>query len=186
MPREVGIAFVYTAASATSILLVAKSALGEAHVLGLLFGNILTVSTTHLAILAGTVIVVGVIHSRYHREFLYTSFDPETARASGYRVGIWNLLFDLTLAMSIALAIHEAGSLLVFSYLVQPALFGFLVARRFRGIVIASFLASLTATVSGVFLSVIFDLPTGPTIMAGSALFVLVGLLIRKFRPRDV
>ena len=102
VPREAGIAFVYAAASATSILLVAKSALGEAHVLGLLFGNILTVSTVHLAFLAGAVVVVGLVHWRFYPEFLYASFDPETARASGYRVGRWNVVFDLTLAMSIA------------------------------------------------------------------------------------
>jgi len=182
VPREAVVGFAYAAPAAASILLVAKSAQGEAHVLGLIFGNILTLTGRDLWILGGTAGVVGLLHLLFAKEFLFSSFDPETARTAGYRVGVWNLLFEVTLAGAIAIAIHAAGSLLVFSYLVQPALVGLLLAERMPGVMMWALGSGLAAAVGGLLISVWLDLPTGPTVVALSSLFVAVALVIRRIR----
>jgi ABC-type Mn2+/Zn2+ transport system permease subunit len=182
IPREAGIGFAYAAPAALSILLVAKSAQGEAHVLGLLFGNILTLTGADLAVLALVTGVVALIHLLFAKEFIFSSFDPETARTAGYNVTFWNVLFDLTLAGAIAIAIHAAGALLVFSYLVQPALVGLLLGARMRGVVLGAVGSALAAGVLGLAISIVVDLPTGPSVVAVSSFFVLVALSAKKLR----
>jgi ABC-type Mn2+/Zn2+ transport system permease subunit len=184
LPRDAGIGFAYATAAAASILLVAKSAQGEAHVLGLLFGNILTLTGRDIAVLAAVVVVVGGVHLVFAKEFLFSSFDPETARTAGYRVGMWNVIFDLTLAGAIAMAIHAAGALLVFSYLVQPAMVGIFLSKRLRGVVAWAFSSGIAAAVLGLVSSVLWDLPTGPTVVAVSSLFVVAAWTVSKLRAR--
>lgn len=182
IPRDAFIGFVYATAVATSTLLVSKSAQGESHALGLLFGNILTVNTAHLLILAAVTAMVAVVHFLFFKEFLFTSFDPETARASGLRVGAWNMLFDLTLAVTIAAALHEAGSLLVFSMLIQPALAALLLSSELRWVLLLSVILGVLATVVGLAISVLADLPTAPAMVAVSSLLVLCAWIFRKLR----
>ncbi len=176
VPREARIGFLYVAAVASSTLLVAKSADGEAHVLGLLFGNILTVTDGHLWILLVVTVLVLLLHAAFYKQILFASFDPETARAAGFRVRGWNALFDLSLALVIAVGLHEAGSLLVFSYLVQPALAGLLLASSMRGVIQWAIGLGLAATLLGVAGSVLADLPTGPSVVAVNALFVVIAM----------
>jgi ABC-type Mn2+/Zn2+ transport system permease subunit len=182
VPREAVVGLVYAVATAAGILLVAKSAQGESHVLGLLFGNILTLTLGDVLRLAVVVVVVAVVHGLFAKEFLFASFDPETARAAGYRVGGWNMLFDVTLAVAIAAALNAAGALLVFSYLVQPALFGLLVASRLRWVMITAVAAGLGATLLGLALSILADLPTGPTVVAVSGVMVVFAFVLRWLR----
>lgn len=184
LPRETGVGFAYATATALSILLVAKSAQGEAHVLGLLFGDILTLTWKDVLVLAFVLAAVAGIHVAFAREFLFSSFDPETARTAGFRVQRWNVLFDLTLAAAIAMAIHAAGALLVFSYLVQPALIGIMLAERMRGVMLWSVGCALLCTVVGLALSVLWDLPTGPTVVAVSSSCVVLAWTVRRLRVK--
>lgn len=184
IPREAAIGFTYAAAAASSILLVAKSAQGEAHVLGLLFGNILTLTGGDLVVLAIVTVVVAAIHVLFGKEFLFSSYDPETARSSGFNVGFWNVLFELTLASAIAICIHAAGALLVFSYLVQPAMVGLMMAGQLRGVVWWAVGSGLVATLVGIVASIMADFPTGPTVVACSSILVVAATLFRWVRPR--
>ena len=113
---------------------------------------------------------------------LWPHWLAEYATAATLVVGGIAVIVDASWARVVAAI--GAGALLVFSYLVQPALFGFLVAARLRSVMLASMIAGFVATVAGVFLSVLFDLPTGPTIVAASAVFVLAGLAVRRLRRR--
>jgi len=180
LPRDAGIGAVYVASAATSILLVAKSAQGEAHVLGLLFGNILTITAGDLIGLAIVALAVLTLHLLFAKEILFASFDPESARASGLRVRAWNLLFDVTLALAIAMSIRAAGALLVFSFLLQPAMVGLRLAHGMRGVMVWSLASAGLATVVGLAISLSFDLPTGPAIIAIQSGLVVLSLLKRR------
>lgn len=185
LPREATIAFLYAASTAAATLLVARSAQGESHLLGLLFGNILTLDGGEVARLAAVAAGVALLHGIFHKEFLFTSFDPVTARSAGYRVAAWDLLFDLSLAVAIAMSIHAAGALLVFSCLVQPAMVGLLLAKGMRGVSSWAVGSGLFAAAAGVWLSIQFDLPSGPCIVATSSALVLLALALRPRLGRE-
>jgi len=181
--RDAMTGFVYSSSTALSILLVAKSAQGESHVLGLLFGNILTLRESDLILLAIVCVVVIAVHLAFAKQFLFAGFDPETARTAGFEVRRWNALFDLTLAVAIATALYAAGALLVFSFLVQPALLGLAMGRRMPQVTMWAVASALIATLAGVTLSVLADLPTGPTVTVSSSVLLVLALLFRRIRP---
>jgi len=84
----------------------------------------------------------------------------------------------------IAFAMQFAGVLLVFNFLVLPAVAGLLISRSMRGMFAVAIIASLTASVVGFSLSVVFDLPTGPAIIAVSGALLLIAWLIRIAQQR--
>ncbi len=124
------------------------------------------------------------MHAVFYKEFLFVSFDRETARTLGYNVTFWNLFLYLTLGLVIAFAMQFAGVLLVFNFLVLPAVAGLLVARGMRGMFAVAIAASLAASVVGFSFSVVFDLPTGPSIIAVSGALLLIAWLIRIAQHR--
>ena len=69
----------------------------------------------------------------FYKEFLFVSFDRETARTLGYNVDVWDLLLYLTLGLVIAFAMQFAGVMLVFNFLVLPAVTGLLLSHSMRG-----------------------------------------------------
>lgn len=172
----------YAVASALAVLFVAKSAQGEAHLLDVLSGNILTVTPAEVWWMAGVGLAAVTAHSLLSKQFLFSAFDPETAQASGIRAGWWDLLFFLILGVIISLAIRLAGTLLVFAFLVMPAVTGLLLSQRLGRVYAIAVGAASIATVGGLYASVTIDLPSGPAIVACSFIILAVVWLISRFR----
>ena len=183
IPPDARIGVGYVVAGALAILFIAKAAVGEAHDI-FLQGNILGITRGDWLVLLGVSIPVLLVHTLFYKEFLFISFDQETARTLGYRVERWTLLLYLTIGLSIAFAMQFAGLMLVFDFLVLPAVTGLLMARGMSGVFAWAIGAGLTAAVIGFSLSVPFDLPTGPAIVAVSGVLVILAWLIRRLRER--
>lgn len=173
----------YALAAAIGILLVAKATVGEAHDI-FLQGNILGMTRTDALTLLGIVAPVLLVHLVFHKEFLFVSFDREMARTLGFRVRAWDMLLYLTLGLVIAFAMQFAGVILVFSFLVLPAVTGLLVARRMAGTFLVAVGAALVAAVIGFALSIPFDLPTGPSMITVSGGLVILAWLVRLTQRR--
>ena len=172
----------YAVASALAVLFVAKSAQGEAHMLDVLSGNILTVTSHEVWWMAGVGLTAVMLHALLSKQFLFSMFDPETAQASGIRAGWWDLLFFLILGIIISLAIRLAGTLLVFAFLVVPAVTGLLLSQRLGRVCVIAVGASAVAKIIGLYASVKMDLPSGPAIVAVLFAVLLVAWVIAKIR----
>jgi len=179
IPPDATIGVTYVVAAAAGILLISKATTGEAHDI-FLQGNILGITLTDMWVLLGVAIPVLLVHFVFYKEFLFVSFDRETAHTLGYNVTFWNLLLYGTLGLVIAFAMQFAGVMLVFNFLVLPAVTGMLVARSMRGTFLVAVCAALVAAVIGFSLSVPFDLPTGPAMIACSGALVLLAWLARQ------
>jgi zinc transport system permease protein len=181
VPPDGKIGVWYAVGAAAGILLIAKAATGEAHDI-FLQGNILGITRSDtLELLAATFPVLAA-HAVFYKEFLFVAFDRETARTLGYRVRRWDLALYLSLGFVISLAMQFAGVLLVFNFLVLPAVTGLLVARGMAGTFAVSIGSALAAAVVGFALSIPFDLPTGPTMIAVSGVIVLLTWMVRRLR----
>lgn len=179
VPPDAVIGVTYAAAAAAGILLIAKASVGEAHDI-FLQGNILGITRTDTWILLAVAIPVLLIHFAFYKEFLFVSFDREMARTLGYSVRTWNLVLYFTLGIVIAFSMQFAGVILVFNFLVLPAVTGMLVARSMAAIFAIAIAAALVAAVTGFVLSVLGDLPSGPTIIAASATMVAMAAIGRR------
>jgi zinc transport system permease protein len=181
VPPDATIGVAYAVAAAAGILLISKAAHGEAHDL-FLQGNILSITARDTMVLLGVSIPVLLVHLVFYKEFLFVSFDRETARTMGYRVEGWNLLLYLTLGLVIAFAMQFAGVMLVFNFLVLPAVTGLILARGMAAVFSVSIVAAVAAAVIGFSLSVPYDLPTGPTMIGVSGLLALAAWTVRRLR----
>jgi zinc transport system permease protein len=179
VPPDAAIGVTYAVAAAVGILLIAKAKTGEAHDI-FLQGNILGITRLDTMILLAVAVPVLLVHLVFYKEFLFVSFDRETARTLGYNVRFWNLLLYFTLGVVIAYAMQFAGVMLVFNFLVLPAVTGLLLARSMRGIFAVAIGSALLAALLGFSLSVPFDLPSGPAIIAVSGALALIAWAARR------
>lgn len=181
IPPDAVIGVVYAAAGAVGILLIAKAVAGEAHDV-FLSGNILGITRTDTLLLFAVCLPVLLLHAVFYKEFLFVSFDPETAVTLGYRVRAWNLLLYFTIGIVIAFAMQLAGVMLVFNFLVLPAVTGLLLSRGMRGAFAWAVASAMAASVIGFTLSIPFDLPTSPAIIAVSAVITLLAWAVHPLR----
>jgi ABC-type Mn2+/Zn2+ transport system permease subunit len=183
VPPDATIGVTYAVAAAAGILLISKATTGEAHDI-FLSGNILGITRADTLVLLAVTIPVLVAHALFYKEFLFVSFDRETARTLGYRVTFWNVFLYFTLGLVIAFAMQFAGVMLVFDFLVLPAVTGLLLARSMAGIFTISVISALVAAILGFSLSVPFDLPSGPAIIAVSGVIALLAWGARGLQHR--
>ena len=183
VPPDATIGVTYATAAAAGILLIAKAKSGEVHDI-FLQGNILGITRADTLVLLAVSIPVLLAHTLFYKEFLFVSFDREMARTMGYRVTFWNLFLYFTLGLVIAFAMQFAGVILVFNFLVLPAVTGLLLAHNMRGIFAVAVLSAVVAAVVGFSLSVPFDLPSGPAIIAVSAALALLAWPTRLMQRR--
>lgn len=187
LTQESYLGLAYAAASAATILLIGHTAHGTDDIMNLLFGNILAVTPTDLALMGGAAVLVLGTHLICQRPFRFVFYDPEMAQTLGYNPKLWNLLFYLTLGIAIASVTRVAGALLTFSFLVIPAMTALSLAKGMRWIFGLAIGSAVLASVIGLLVSYQFDMPTGPAIVAVSAVLLLVSsataALLHRVRP---
>jgi zinc transport system permease protein len=166
----------YVLAAALAVVFIAKNPVGEARALSVLFGNILSVPAPELAALAIVSVAVVLVHLQFRKEFVFVSFDYETAAAQGLNARGWNLLLYLTLGVAIAFAIRSAGLLVTFALLVLPGLGARLLTVGMTAMFRTAIGLGTLAVPIGLTAAFALDLPTGATIALGVAL--LFGLAL--------
>jgi len=183
IPSDARLGIAYVLAGAAAVLLIAHVGGGDAHAL-LLRGNILGIRGQEVILLLAVVTAVLLLHLLFHKELVFVSYDAEMASTLGYRIRAWNLLLYLTLGAVIAVSIQSAGVLLVFSSLVLPAVTGILLGGSLGAVIFWSASSGVTAAAGGFVLSVRFDLPSGPAIVATSGIFLALAWGLRALLRR--
>ena len=122
--QEAVIGVVYAVSSAAAVLLADRSPHGAEHLRTMLVGSILAVRLTDVVKVAALYAAVGLFHWLCRRPFFLISLDPMTAFRDGWRVRLWDFLFYASFGVVVASSVRVAGVLLVFSYLIVPALAG--------------------------------------------------------------
>jgi ABC-type Mn2+/Zn2+ transport system permease subunit len=183
VPQEASVGVGYAFAGALAVLLVHLGT-GEAHILDILTGNIIGVELADIWVMAGVFLVIASVHRLCFKEFLFASFDPETAASQGLRVGLWDGLLFLTIGVVVAVSIQSVGTLVTFAYLVVPAAAALSLAKGMNAAVfVAPFLAAAPALI-GYYLSYRLDLPTGATVTAAMAALLLGALCLTELSFR--
>lgn len=167
--RDTAVAVVITTLFGAGVLL-ALSPSSPPGLQGLLFGDVLGVSDTDLA-LAGALaaLVVGAL-AVLHGRLLAVGFDRLSAPGLGVRPLIVDGALLVLLALALLVAVQGLGNLLVVAVLVAPASAARLVARRMAPMMVASALVAVVAGAGGLYLSYYAGTAAGASIAA-----ILVG-----------
>ncbi len=183
IPQEAVIGIAYVFAAAAAILLLSRAAEGDEEIKNMLVGNILLVSPIDVWKCFALFVAVGIVHAVFRRSFLLVSFDRDRAYREGLQVRWWDFFFYALFGLVVTSFVRIAGVLLVFSYLIVPAVCGINLAHRIGHRLLIGWMIALIGGVAGLFFSYWVDLPSGAAIVCtfgGLLILVSIGTLFRR------
>ena len=140
----------------------------------LLFGQILAVSSFDVFIVTAMCISVVSLIIIFFKQLLFYSFDPTGAEVKGLNTNFLNYLFLVILSVAIVASLQTVGIILVLSMLLIPAAASKQITNTFVSSIYVSILFGVFSSVSGLYLSYFFNLPSGPTMsMVATSLFIV-------------
>jgi zinc/manganese transport system permease protein len=179
IPQEAIIGISYAVASAAVILTMSKST-GEAeHLKSMLVGNILSVQWPEVGKTAAIYSVIGFVHWLFRKRFLEISIDPKGAAARGVPVRLWDFLFYGSFGFVVSSSVAIAGVLLVFCFLIVPSVGAMLFARTIGKRLAIGWIMGIFVSILGMYFSVLFDLPTGATIVCTFGVVLMAMAAVR-------
>lgn len=149
----------------------------------LLLGQVLGVSNVDVLVsLALTALVIAGLYI-FHRQLVYTTFDPVGAEVIGIRTGLVEYALLTLLALVIVIGIEAAGIVLVMAMLITPAAAAYLLARRFVRVMFLGATIGAASAVVGLYLSYHANLPSGPAMaLVATAVFACAAATKRTVR----
>ncbi|GAB3266015.1 metal ABC transporter permease [Arthrobacter pigmenti] len=156
----------------------------SANKFGLLTGQIVSVDTVQLNLLAGCAIAVIIALLLIWRPLTFASADPDLAEARGLPVNGLSIVFMFLLGVSVALSIQVVGALLVLALVITPAAAALRVTSSPRMVVVLSVLFAMTAVVGGILVAVGGRIPISPYVTTISFLIYVVCRLIGSRRRK--
>lgn len=181
LKSDVSIGVVFSSLFALGILLLVK-AQTALDLTQILFGNVLTIQNSSMILTLVIIGIVLVVLFTFFKGFLITSFDPIVAKAYGINVNLFHYVLMLLLTLVTVASLETVGVILVVSLLVTPAATAYLLTDKFKVMIfLAAFIGALSS-LFGIYLSFVFNLTSGSTIVLVSAVFFALAYL---FSPKE-
>ncbi len=139
-----------------------------------LFGNILAVTPAEVRDTAIITCVVLLVVISLYKELLFYTFDPLGAESAGLPVNLLNFGLMVLIALTVVASMKSVGVILVLSLLITPAATAYLLVKQLHQVMILGAIIGIISSISGMYLSYYFNLPSGPAIvLVASGFFVL-------------
>jgi zinc/manganese transport system permease protein len=174
LPQEALIGVVYAVAASLAIIILSKAPEGGEELKSLLVGHLLFVGWPELIKLCVLYALVAIVLFLVHPRLRLISLNPESAFKHGLNVKWWDFLFYALFALVVTNSVEIAGVLLVFSFLVIPALCAMLFSSKTWTRLLIGWGGGVTASVLGMLASYAWDIPTGASVVCVFALVLLL------------
>lgn len=178
IPQEAVIGLVYALAAASAILVIDKAPHGAEQLKEILTGSILWVKWETIIIAAVVYAIVGSFHFIFRNKFLLISYNPEMAYRQGINVRLWDFLFYVSFGIVITHSVSTAGVLLVFVFLVVPAIATIMITEKLWLQLVLGWSMGTLVSILGLYISYVADLPSGPAVVVTYGLVLLVTTLM--------
>lgn len=163
--QEAAIGIVYVVSAALAVMVLDRLPSEAEHLKGMLVGNILFVTWPQVVKTLVLYSVVGLAHYLFRERFTTISFNPEKAAAQQLSVRFWDFLFYALFGFVVTSSVELAGVLLVFTFLIIPAVAARRFARDMKGRLWLGWGLGVLTSLVGIIISARYDLPTGPAIV---------------------
>jgi zinc/manganese transport system permease protein len=187
VPQEAIIGIVYAVSSAAAILVLDKAPHGEEAIKAMLVGSILFVTWPQIIKVTIVYLAVGVLHLLLRKKFLLISMNLGLARQNGLWIRFWDFIFYITFGLVVTSSVRVAGVLLVFSYLVVPAVCAMFFVRSVSHRLMIGWGLGFIASMLGLCASAKWDLPTGASVVTVFGVILIICAAVKytsKFRIR--
>jgi len=163
---------------AIGLVMVAFMSWIRVDLMGFLFGDILAVSTGDIAVIyAGGAVILALLIGMW-RPLLAATVNAELAEAEGMRPEATRIVLMLLLASVIAIAMKIVGVLLITSLLIIPAATARRLSTTPEQMAAISAGVGALAVAGGLFGSLRFDTPSGPSIVVAALCLFLISIAL--------
>jgi manganese/iron transport system permease protein/iron/zinc/copper transport system permease protein len=179
---DAAIGIVTTAMFALGVAIISKLRNFKQNFEAALFGNILGITEQDLMVIGLVAVTTLVTMFFAYRPLLFSTFDNEAARIFGIKTESVQFLFSLLLTFSVIASLNVIGVTMVAATLIAPAMTARMLTDSFSKMILYSTCIGAITGVIGMYLSYIFNVASGTTIVLFSALLFGLSLSIKPFR----
>ena len=181
--EDTSIGIVFAGMFALGLVMLSRATSVNVNIEDLLLGQVLGVTQTDVYVsVALTALVLAGLYA-FHRQLVYTTFDEVGASVVGIKTNLIEYVLLALLALVIVIGIQAAGIVLVMAMLITPAATGYLLARRFVGVMIIGALVGAASAIVGLYLSFHADLPSGPSMALLATLMFTIAAVFKGSWP---
>ena len=145
-----------------------------------MFGSILAMSRSDVYLSIIVSIIVSILFIVYYRKLFIVTFDEDFAKATGLNVKWYTNLIAILTAVVIVVGMRMMGTMLISSIIIFPALTSMRIFKNFKQVVISSGIISVVAFLIGLYLSYVFNISTGATIVIVNLIIFVIFSLVEK------
>lgn len=161
-----------------AVVFTSMNRMGGFNLSSILFGSLMTISSSDLWIVAGLGIFACIFVVLFYRPLQYLTFDETSARVAGLPADRLNMWLAVLTALTVALSMRIVGLLLVSAMMVIPVACALQTARSFAGTIYGGIAYGLVIVSGGLTLSYYANLAPGGTIVLTWYLYVYFELFI--------
>jgi len=182
LSSDTAIGLLFVGMLALGVVIISRSTSFRGDLTGILFGEILGVSTRAIFTQLVAAIVVAVTAAVCARPFLLLCFDPEQAQVMGFSVRRYHNIMLFLIALTIVVSFQTVGTLLVFGMLLAPAGTAALLARRIGSMIAWAAVFGVSSVYVGLLLSYHFDIAAGAAIVLTAITIFFVVFVVQNLR----
>ena len=145
-----------------------------------MFGSILAMSKSDVILSVIVSIIVAFLFLIYYRKLFTITFDEEFAKASGLKASRYSNIIAILTALIIVIGMRMMGVMLISSIIIFPALTSMRIFKSFKKVVISSGIVSVISFLLGIYLSYLYNISTGATIVLVNLVFFILFSIIDK------
>lgn len=180
VPIEALIGITYAAAIALSLIVLERSVSGTEDIKEMLAGSILTVAPKEVLFIAVLCAIVVSIHWFARKKVLAVTENSSEAVEKGINVRWWDFVFYVTFGFVVTSSVKVVGVLLVFAFLIIPAVAALIATRGTMKRIVFGWLFGLVGCIAGIEASLQLDWTPGPTIVSVFLVLLIFTWLTRR------
>ena len=180
----IGFLFSFMIAIAFIFLNFVPGQTASARALRILWGSILSVTYNDVLLLGLLSFIIVVFVVIFYKELVSIMFHRKLAEASGVNTKIFYFGVLFLTGFAVAMSLRIVGGLLVFALIINPTSTAYQFFFDFKKIIIISPVVGILSCLVGYYLSLVTDLPIGPSIVIISALVFAFSILISPKRRK--
>ena len=168
--------------SALSLGLVVISLMHSIRIdlMGYLFGDLLSITMFDVYQIVICVVIIGSFLIWRWNHFLFITVSEELAFSHGINVPLAKFMLTILLALTIGIAMKFVGALIITALLIIPAATAKYYAKNPESMAIIAILIGMLSIFGGILFSLIYDTPTGPSVVLSNTCLFFISLFISK------
>jgi len=165
LPEDTAIGILWAMGMSIGIILVSMTPGYAPDLMTYLFGNILTVPFSDIVLMLVLDAIIILVVYAFYKEFLALCFDEEFATVRGVHAERFYLVLLCLIALTIVVLIRVVGVILVIALLTIPAAMSRQFTSNIKKMMMLSIMFGAVFSSGGIWLSYMFDVPSGATIV---------------------